>query len=172
MRSTSARVAGRDTRAASAGLPCDTGGVHELSELSIRRPFNWGGLIVGDSAAEIGTDLHAHAGVSAGRHHAFIPVRHAQDVEFGDDLADDEPIPPFEVDVTCEIAAVAEPRSEIELVLEVPSAQVSLGDAESELTFEVTPGRWLLQIHLEPLAHPERVRLRLSPASPVNDDRQ
>ncbi len=141
----------------------------EQADLILRRAFHWGALFVGDAEADFEADLRDHAGIRSGRFHAWIPVRHAQDVDPTDGLPDDLPIPPFEVTVTCRLLSAATQPTSVDVTLDVPSGRISLGDADDEIVLDVAPGAWTLQIVLEPADHAEHVELRLSPASSTVD---
>jgi hypothetical protein len=136
----------------------------EQADLILRRAFHWGALFVGDADADFETDLRERSGIRAGRFHAWIPVRHAQDVDLAEGLPDDTPIPPFEVTVACHLLPAATLPTSVEVTLDVPSGRISLGDADDEAVLDVAPGSWTVQIVLEPADHAERVELRLSPA--------
>jgi hypothetical protein len=135
----------------------------EWGARSVRRPFHWGIVLLGDSSADLDLNADATDNIRTGRHHLAIAVRHAQDVDDEPDVALDQPIPPFEVTVSCRVQPHAETDAQFSAVLNVPSGRISLGDADEEIYFNVSPGGWLVQLTWQPADHPEHVDVRVSP---------
>jgi len=135
-------------------------------EQTVRRPFGWGVLFIGDSEAQP-VEVDPHAAVTWGREDEAVAVlvRHAQDVdaEVLDGLGDEDDVPLVEVTVT--IRWTAAPAPDSEGVLAVPSGLIIIGDAERQDVVAVSPGRWRVQVTLEPSEHAEQVGLWLTPVS-------
>jgi hypothetical protein len=114
----------------------------------LRRPFNWGVLIVGDLNGDVPESLAGGFGRTSDS--LALAVRHAQDI--GSDSA------PFEVEVQI-IAGPPTNPPDIEHVVSVPSGVLAVGDAESQAELRVPPGDYRRAVRGEPREQPERVVL-------------
>jgi hypothetical protein len=143
-----------------------TGGAMAADDVALRRPFGWGVLFLGDSRADH-IEVDPETLVTWGREDQTVAVlvRHAQDVDADvlDALADDDEVP--EVEVSVNVHWGAADTADVEGVIAVPSGVLAIGDADVEEPISVTPGRWCVQISLEPREHAERVDVWLTPAS-------
>lgn len=134
-------------------------------DVTLQRAFGWGVLFLGDSNAE-STEVDPDAIVTWGREDQTIAVavRHAQDVDANvlDALDDDDEVPL--VEITVNVHWVPAAAADAEGFIAVPSGVLVIGDADQEEPLAVTPGRWRVQVSLEPQEHAERVDLWLTPA--------
>jgi hypothetical protein len=110
---------------------------------SVKRPFAWGVVIVGDPLA----DVPQHSGDNRFMTSAqviVVPVRPAQDVEDLDD-------PPFEVEINvCERGSGFSGAAHHSL-LRLSSGEMTIGDADGELRLNLGgPGWWWVSITLHP----------------------
>jgi hypothetical protein len=126
--------------------------------LDIRRPFQWGILIIADPRASALPELVGGEAVVASDSAVIVGVRHAQDV---DDLDDTD----FEVAVSCAPGPVERGSAlAFDGVLTVQSGRLDVGDANHWDALLVSPGRWRIQIETDPAEHPERLTVWLTPA--------
>jgi hypothetical protein len=134
-------------------------------DVTLQRPFGWGVLFLGDSDAEP-IDVDPDTIVTWGREDQTLAVlvRHAQDVDADvlDALDDDDKVPLVEVTVNVHWTPVG--TADAEGIIAIPSGVLVIGDADHEEPFAVTPGRWRVQVSLEPQEHAEHVDLWLTPA--------
>ena len=133
-------------------------------DVTLLRAFGWGVLFVGDSNAEP-IEVDPDAIVTWGREDQTIAVlvRHAQDVDADvlDARGDDDEVPLAEV--TVNVRWVPAGTADAEGFIAVPSGVLVIGDADQEEPLPVTPGKWRVQVSLEPQEHAERVDLWLTP---------
>lgn len=122
--------------------------------VSLSRPFNWGGVLVTDSAtAEIPASFGQEGLVRSTTCLGFV-VRHAQDVELSADG-------PFEVTVDVRWGP-PEGVVSIAHLIDVPSGSLSIGDAEAEEVIPVV-GSCLVSVDLDDARHAEHVTIWLTP---------
>lgn len=88
-----------------------------------------------------------------------IPVRHAQDV----DLPDTGEVEPCSVGVSCTPLGEEHDGSGFGATLDLPSGIMTVGDADAQEIMTLRPGRWMLQIALDPTAHAETVDVTYRP---------
>ncbi|MGH9153441.1 MAG: hypothetical protein ACRD03_13810 [Acidimicrobiales bacterium] len=135
------------------------------SKRALRRPFNWGVVLVMDSdSADVPLRLD-DSGVARSPTGMAFAVRHAQDVE-AVGLAPDEPVPPFVVEVRV-LPGPPDRATTVEHEIRVDSGAITVGDAEAEERLEVAPGEFLVSILLDDPAHAEHVTIWLTPEGAV-----
>lgn len=81
-----------------------------------------------------------------------------------DALDDDEEVPWVEVTVNVHWGSPSAGRTDSDGLIDVPSGVVTIGDANFEDVFALPPGRWRVQLSLEPHHNAEHVDVWLSPA--------
>ena len=144
-----------------------TAGPDPDGDIVLRRAFGWGVLFIGDAEADI-VEVEPDSVITWGREDQTVAVlvRHAQDVddEVLDALHDDDEVPDAEVAVSVHWGPLVDGKPVDEGVIAVHSGRVSVGDADHENSFSVAPGRWHVQIGLEPIQHAERIDVWLSRA--------
>ena len=135
--------------------PVQVTGVPGEPIVSIVRPFNWGGVLIMDSAtADIPPSFGPHGLVRSSTCLGFV-VRHAQDTAEATDG-------PFEVALDIRWGP---PNGDVSIAhrIDVPSGAMTIGDADAE---EVVPvvGPCLVSVALDDETHAERVTIWLTPA--------
>lgn len=131
-------------------------------QLRIRRSFNWGVLMLSDAGTEDVPELGRGSTFANTPHALGIAVRHAQDVDFEAlDLAPDDVVPPAEV--TLRVGPGQHEAEDFSCVLDLPSGELRIGDAEHEDAVSVPPGRYVLSVALDHLDHAQEVDVRWSP---------
>jgi hypothetical protein len=142
-----------------------TSGPTSADDVTLQRAFGWGVLFLGDSNAEP-IDVDPDSIVTWGREDQTVAVlvRHAQDVDADvvDALDDDDEVPL--VQVTVNVHWFPADTAGAEGFVAVPSGVLVIGDADLEESLAVTPGRWRVEVSLEPQEHAERVDLWFTPA--------
>jgi hypothetical protein len=138
-----------------------------VGEVSLRRSFAWGVFFIGDSRADV-VEVNPDVVVTWGRQDEALAVlvRHAQDVddEVLDALDDDEEVPWVEVALNVRWGTRTASGTDGDGFIAVPSGVVTIGDANFEDVFALPPGRWRVQLSLDPHDDAERVDVWLSPA--------
>lgn len=126
------------------------------------QPFHWGLLLAYDQDADFQTpDLDRAGSVAATASCLAVPVRHAQDIDYPEDVAPDAVLPWSEVTVTVVVGEPLPSPAEFEARLRCPSGRLVVGDAEQERVVEVPPGEVLVQVVRDGGQHAERVTLSL-----------
>ena len=130
-------------------------------ELTIRRPFEWGIVLIADSehGGELPELQRGHP-CAAGPSVLIVVVRHAQDTDA--DLAALDPndvVPSFEVTVRCWKARPPLESPTFLTELDLSSGSVEIGDADRWDALILAPGRWKVSVKAEPADHPEVVDL-------------
>lgn len=134
----------------------------DAPKLRIRRPFNWGVLMLSDAGADDVPELGRGSTFATTPHALVVAVRHAQDVDFEAlDLAPDDVVPPAEV--TLRGGPGRHEAEDFRCVLDLPSGELRVGDAEHEDTVSIPPGRYVLSVALDHTDHAEEVDVRWSP---------
>ncbi len=82
-----------------------------------------------------------------------VAVRHAQDVEVGSAVRE------FYVSLEVRLAQPAETAVCFDGVIDVPSGRITFGDADRQDALDVVPGRWRVQVALDPEDYPEHVQI-------------
>jgi len=82
-----------------------------------------------------------------------VAVRHAQDVEVGSAVRE------FYVSLEVRLAQPAETAVCFDGVIDVPSGRITFGDADRQDALDVAPGRWRVQVALDPEDYPEHVQI-------------
>lgn len=123
----------------------------------LRRPFNWGLLLLADQAStELPEGPRSRPPyVTATQSAAAIAVRHAQDV-------DDLHAGPAEVTVNLYVDTAPERDPAYLGSIDIPSGVIEVGDAEETEALEIGAGHWTLQISAEPTEHPEKISIWLN----------
>jgi hypothetical protein len=124
------------------------------SVLSIKRPSNWGVVLVMDAdTSDIPREL-GRSGAGRSRTCLAFQVRHAQDHDIGHN--------PFEV---CIDVRLGRPDRTVELEhrIEVPSGTVTIGDAEGEERVDISGSSCLVSVELDDAQHAEHVVVWLAP---------
>ena len=138
-----------------------------VGQVLLRRSFAWGVFFVGDSKADV-VEVNPDVVVTWGREDEALAVlvRHAQDVDDQvlDALEDDEEVPWAEVTLNVHWGSSTAMRTDGDGLIAVPSGVVTVGDANFEDVFALQPGRWRVQLSLEPRDDADNVDLWLSPA--------
>jgi hypothetical protein len=138
-----------------------------VGQVSLRRSFAWGVFFIGDSKADV-VEVNPDVAVTWGREDEALAVgvRHAMDVDDQvlDALDDDEEVPWVEVTVNVHWGGPSASRTDGDGLIDVPSGVVTIGDANFEDVFALPPGRWRVQLSLEPHDNAEHVDVWLSPA--------
>ncbi len=138
-----------------------------MPTLGLLRPFEWGIIIAVDSESD--DDLPAlerGRPFVAGDSSLVVLVRHAQDTAA--DLATFGPqdqVPPFLVAVRCWVDASPPHSPTFQVLLNLPSGRVTIGDAEQWDTLELPPGAWSVSARTSPSHCPEQVDLWFQSAS-------
>jgi hypothetical protein len=133
-------------------------------------------LFIGDSAAqivEVDPDRPVTWGSEAEAAAVLVRAGLVVDPVVLDALDEDEEVPWIEVTVSVRWGRAADRVPDAEGVVAVPSGILTLGDTDHEDVVALTPGRWRLQIGLEPLRDAERIDVWLTPADglPPTDPR-
>ena len=125
----------------------------------VQRRFEWGIFFLYDDDAPALADHVAGATVTADSQSVSICVRHAQDVEIGED--------PFVVTLDVHLRARPPlPNSAVhEAVIDVTSGVIHIGDADDEYDVRLPPGRWRVRILATPEEHAEHVDIWLEPTT-------
>lgn len=118
-------------------------------------------LFVGDADSPDTPDPPAPTApgtITAGPTCVAIPVRHEQDLEPDDADA-------ATVTIRCRPGPKDEheDRARFETVIDVPSGRLSVGDADHDHEVTVEPGRWRIQVDIEPPTDATRVEIWWSP---------
>lgn len=133
-------------------------------KLHIRRPFNWGILMFSDAGSEHVPELGQDSTFATTAHALVVAVRHAQDVDFeARDLAPDDVIPPAEVTVRGGPGRHEPEAEDCSCVLDLPSGELRVGDAEHEDTVPLPSGRYVLTVTVDHIDHADEVDVRWSP---------
>jgi len=88
-----------------------------------------------------------------------VAVRHAQDVDLGSAAGE------FQVSLEVRLGKPTETAVCFDGVIDIPSGRITFGDADHEDSLNVVPGRWRVQVDLEPEDMPEHVNIWISSAS-------
>jgi hypothetical protein len=142
------------------------GGPASVDGVTLQRAFGWGVLFFGDSNAQpAGMDADAVVTWGSEDEAVAVLVRHAQDIDADvlDALDDDQEAPLVEITVSVHWGATD--SADADGFIAVPSGVLVIGDADWEEPLAVLPGRWRVQVSLEPEEHAERVDLWLTPAT-------
>lgn len=131
--------------------------------VELRRPFAWGVLLVGDASDARIPSVPAEGSISRSATQVAIPVRHEQDVALSGDNPDE--ITPFAVRLSCSGGTAQSQALEFDDVIELPSGRLAIGDADRVETVGLSPGRWRIQVAMEPAHHAEVVRVWYSRAA-------
>ena len=120
------------------------------------RPYYWGAIYISDAGCETDFDIDFHNGegpVLFTASHGAVLVVPAGTVDEGG------------ADVTLDVW-VRTQRVEglpYEVVFDVPSGRLDVGDADSSDEFVLGPGRWLLQFDVDDPEEARHVELVISP---------
>jgi len=125
--------------------------------LNTKRAFAWGIVIIGDADTQDIPSPNRDNTIVSSESAVVAMVRHAQDVV---NPEDDE----FLVEVQCSAGVAGRDEVSFDGDIFISSGRISVGDADHEDNVSVEPGRWRLQIAVEPIEHPERVKVWFSPA--------
>jgi hypothetical protein len=123
-----------------------------------RRPFHWGAIYISDAECRQDFDIDFHHGkgpVLATASHVAVLVAHAGTFDDG------------QADVTLDVRVRAR-RAEgwpLEVVFEVPSGRLYIGDADENEELTLWPGSWLLQFVVDDPGEARRVEIVASPLS-------
>ena len=132
-------------------------------KLRIRRSFNWGVLMLSDAGTEGVPELGRGSTFATTPHALVVAVRHAQDVDFEAlDLAATDVVPPAEVTLRGGPGRHEVEAEDFTCVLDLPSGELRVGDAEHEDSVSVPPGRYVLSVALDHIDHAEEVDVRWS----------
>jgi hypothetical protein len=123
----------------------------------VDRPFGWGLLLIGDRTLQEVPSIDPDAAVAATG--SCVGVRHAQDVDLGS--GDNE----FRVSLGVRLGQPTETSVCFDGVIDVPSGEITFGDADRQDSLDVVPGRWRVQVNLEPEDFPEHAEIWISSAS-------
>lgn len=123
--------------------------------LNTTRAFAWGIVIIGDADTQDIPSPDRDNAIVASDSTVVAKVRHAQDVL---NPQDEE----FLVEVQCTAGEADRADVSFDGDIDVASGRISVGDADHEDRLIVEPGRWRLQIAVEPIDHPERVQVWFS----------
>ncbi|MGN6794941.1 MAG: hypothetical protein ACTHJW_21350 [Streptosporangiaceae bacterium] len=120
------------------------------------RPYYWGAIYINDADCDTGFDIDFHNGegpVLATASHVAVLVLHAGTVEEG------------AADVTLDVRVTSERVNGFpyEVVLEVPSGRLYIGDADDSDEVALQAGRWLLQFKVDEAVEAQHVDLMISP---------
>jgi hypothetical protein len=135
--------------------------VVDTAKYSAHRPFRWGVLVVRDPRSadfDTSTDISA---ITSTTNSILIPVRHAQDIEIP---SGDSGKSPLNVSVSCEPIEDEISTPAFDGMIDLPSGQLSIGDAYSEQLLALGRGRWRIVISLEPFQHAQVVDIRYEQA--------
>lgn len=152
-------TAGAPTHPDRAGLVTSRSGIlgGVDTRCSVKRPFNWGVVLLCDRATSaIPESLNAD-GVGRTPTCLALSVRHAQDVE-GPSTGPDAELPPFDVLIEVGLGEPDE-RYAIEHGITVASGALTVGDADAHEEFPLRPGRYRLYVAREPDKNAERLRV-------------
>ncbi len=132
-------------------------------DLAVRRPFQWGILILADPTASgvRWPELVRGAAFAATPSCVVTVVRHAQDTDSDPTLAPDDVVPPFEVSVRCWVNRQQTTETSFDGLLELPSGSLQLGDADRWDKITMPSDVWPIQIATFPPDHPEQVDIWL-----------
>ena len=121
--------------------------------LVIRRPFNWGGVLVMDSETDDIPTRFGRSGVVRSPTCFGFVVRHAQDVDVGQ--------PPFEVSIDVRLG---NPPTGVSLRhhINLPSGVVSIGDADTEESISLK-GSCIVSVARDHDDHAEHVTIWITP---------
>ena len=122
-------------------------------------PFGWGLLLIGDGASQELPSIRRGVAVTATGSVIAVGVRHAQDVEPGSAIHE------FHVSVEVRVGQPADRSHCFDCLIDVPSGRITLGDADREEEVDVGPGRWRVQVALEPEDLPEHVDVWITKAT-------
>jgi hypothetical protein len=120
------------------------------------RPYYWGAIYISDAECDADFDIDFHNGVGpvlSTASHVAVLVVHAGTVDEG------------EADVLLEVLVTSHRADglEHEVVLDVPSGRLNVGDADDSDHVALEPGRWRLQFGVDDPAEAHHVRLVISP---------
>lgn len=141
----------------------------DAGPLLIKRSFNWGILMFSDAGSSDVPELGRDSTFASTSHALVVAVRHAQDVDFEAlDLGPHDVIPPAEVSVR--VGPGGHDVEDFSCVLDLPSGELRVGDAEYEDSVTMSPGRYSFSVALDQVDHAEWVDIRWSripkPTSP------
>lgn len=135
-----------------------------MADLSFKRPFGWGILVVSDAGALVpDVDEQDSPALARSDRALVLRVRHAQDQEEPWELDSEGFIRPFVVDVQASVGrAPSEATVEHDLVVE--SGRVVIGDADGEEELALQPGRYRVCAQLDDPEFAGVVRLWFEPS--------
>jgi hypothetical protein len=126
-----------------------------------KRPFEWGIVLFLDRDS-VDVPQLSDTSVSQSRHGFEVKVHHAQDVDLDlDGFADDDNVPPAEVQISIWLGHEAPGPGTFSGVIEVPSGVLAVGDADHQDALAIGAGRWSVQVDCEPPVHSDRVTVWL-----------
>ncbi len=123
-------------------------------DVTLKRPFNWGLLVVCDIKSDETGPVNDP--VNATPTAIFILVRHAQDIAL---TAED----PAEVTITIQAGPADDVALTYEGIIQLPTGVLSVGDADDELPLNLGAGNYLMQIRLDKPDFAETVNIWVSP---------
>lgn len=120
------------------------------------RPYYWGAIYISDADCETDFDIDFHNGegpVLFTDSHVAVLVVHAGTVDEG------------EADVTLDVRVAPQRVDDMphEVVFELASGRLYVGDADDSDEVALQPGRWLLQFDVDDPAEAQHVKLVMSP---------
>jgi hypothetical protein len=130
-----------------------------MDDVQLKRPFEWGLLLLLDREAPEGPQL-TDAVVSASPSALGVKVLHAQDVDLGG-FEPGDVVPPAEVRVRIHVGDRPTSETLFSGSIDIPSGVLIVGDAEHEEALEVGPGRWSVQVDCSPADFAEDVQVWL-----------
>jgi len=130
-------------------------------KVSWSQPFHWGLLLAFDNDGDWELPGGLREGeVSASGTCLAAPVLHAQDVEVDETDDPDALLPEALVEVLVVHGVLTDPADFVG-VLECPSGQLQVGDADEYRIIQVPEGDLDVEVRLEPKEHAERVVIAL-----------
>lgn len=140
-----------------------------INELRRVRPYRWGAIYLFDYdnddflEGSIGPD----GVVFPTPHWITIGVHHALTGAVPDDHPPDAPIPPVTVELVVRVQDEAADRAMYDEVIDLPSGVLVVGDANDDDKIRLHPGRWRMQINLDPPDEATKAEIILSLLGPA-----
>jgi hypothetical protein len=143
--------------------------VKVINELYRVRPYRWGAIYAFDHDAEDFPEdsIDSEGAVWATPRWITIGVRHAFSGPVPDGHPADMAVPLVRVELLVRVQAEPVAEARYDEVIEVPSGILNIGDANENDDVELQPGRWRMQINLDPPAEATKVDIVLSYLSPL-----